>query len=248
MKSIGAIVLVLSALAIACPAQDVSGKIVITRRLTRRSVTAPVSVYQRGAPVKLGNTADEDPIAFERSRVVIYLEGIAAIHPGVTANPGTVQIEQVNRQFLPDLAVVPVGATVSFPNMDPIFHDVYSLSKTKSFDLGAYDKGQTRQVTFTKSGIVDVYCHLHPNMSATIVVVANRYYARPDRDGDYRIPNVPPGHYTLVAWHKTAGFFRKSIDVKPDHATTADFLIPVDIGNKEETAAAHAIQRGAEYR
>lgn len=248
MKSMGAIVLILSALSVASPAQDISGKIVITKRLTHRSVTAPVSIYQRGTPVKLGNASDEDPIAFERSRVVIYLEGIAAVPPGSNTEPGTVEIEQINRQFLPDLAVVPVGTTVSFPNMDPIFHDVYSLSKSKSFDLGAYDKGQTRQVTFTKSGIVEVYCHLHPNMSATIMVVANRYYARPDRDGEYRISNVPPGHYTLVAWHKSAGFFRKSIDIKPDHSTTADFLIPLDIGGKEESTASQAMQRGAEYR
>jgi len=241
-------VLTLSALAVACPAQDVSGKIVITRRLTRRSVTAPVSVYQRGTPVKLGNTPDENPLAFERSRVVLYLEGAAALHPAAAAKPETVEIEQINRQFLPDLTVVPVGTTVSFPNMDPIFHDVYSLSKAKSFDLGAYDKGQTRRVTFTRPGIVEVYCHLHPNMSATIVIVANRYYARPGRDGEYRIPNVPPGHYTLVAWHKTAGFFRKSIDVEPDHTTTADFLIPVDIGGKQESAGSQAIERAAEYR
>lgn len=248
MRWIGAMVLALSAFAVACPAQEVSGKIVITRRLTRRSVTAPVSVYQRGTPVKLSNTPDKNPIAFERSRVVIYLEGIAATHPGAATNPGTVEIEQINRQFLPDLAVVPVGATVSFPNMDPIFHDVYSLSKAKSFDLGAYDKGQTRRVTFTKPGIVEVYCHLHPNMSATIVVLANRYYARPGPDGEYRISNVPPGHYTLVAWHKTAGFFRKSIDVKPDHTTTADFLIPVDVAGKEESAGGQAMERAAEYR
>lgn len=248
MKSIGAMVLILSALSVACPAQDISGKIIITKRLTHRSVTAPVSIYQRGTPVKLGNTADEDPIAFERSRVVIYLEGIAAIPSRAATAPGTVEIEQINRQFLPDLAVVPVGTTVSFPNMDPIFHDVYSLSKAKSFDLGAYDKGQTRQITFTKSGIVEVYCHLHPNMSATIVVVANRYYARPDREGEYRISNVPPGHYTLVAWHKTAGFFRKSIDVESDRAATADFLIPLDVGGKEESAGGNAMQRGAEYR
>ena len=248
MRLIGATVLISCALAAACSAQDISGKIVVTKRLTRRSVTAPVSVYQRGTSVKLGRTADKDPIAFELSRVVIYLEGNAAVRPAANTSRESIEIKQINRQFLPDLAVVPVGATVSFPNMDPIFHDVYSLSKAKSFDLGAFDKGQTRTVTFTKSGVVEVYCHLHPNMAATIMVVANRYYARPDSDGEYRISNVPPGHYTLVAWHKTAGFFRKAIDVEPDQGTTADFLIPVEVGGKEETAKGQAMEGGSAYR
>lgn len=244
MKLTGMTALALFLLAGACSAQDLSGTIIIKKRLTHRNVTPSVSVYQRGTTVKLGNADDEDPIAFERSRVVIYLEGDIPGIPSAAASPRTIEIRQLNRQFVPDVAVVPAGGTVSFPNMDPIFHDVYSLSKPKRFDLGAYDKGQTRRVTFTKPGIVEIYCHLHPNMAATIVVTGNGYYAQPDRDGQYRIPNVPPGHYTLVAWHKTAGFFRKSIDVKPEQTTIADFLIPVDVDAKEEASKDHAPEHG----
>lgn len=197
MKLIGTTVLALSLLATASLAQDISGTIIIKKRLTRRSVTASVSMYQRGASVQLGKEADNDPIAYEQSRVVVYLEGTVA--GGQQTKTAPAEIQQIDRQFAPDLIVIPAGATVSFPNMDPIFHDVYSLSKVKSFDLGAYDKGETRRVTFAKPGIVEVYCHLHPNMAATVVVMPNRYYARPDRNGQYRIANVPPGHYTLVA-------------------------------------------------
>ena len=135
---------------------------------------------------------------------------------------------------MPDLVVVPVGSTVSFPNMDPIFHNIYSLSKPKAFDLGSYDKGETRKVTFPKAGIVDVYCHLHPNMAATIVVTPNRWYARPDRTGQYRIADVPPGQYTVVAWHKSAGFFRKTIVVGNGQDGVADFLIPLEADAKPE--------------
>lgn len=245
MRLIGATLLFSFSLASACCAQDISGTIIIKKILTHRSVTASVPVYQRGPTVKLGKAADEDPIAFERSRVVIYLEGNVTRNPDAATTSGPVEIQQIDRQFVPDLAVVPVGSTVSFPNMDPIFHDVYSLSKARSFDLGAYDKGQTRRVIFNKPGMVEVYCHLHPNMAATIVVLANRYYARPDRDGKYRIPNVPPGHYTLVAWHKSAGFFRKSIDVGLGHTTTADFLIPLDIDRKEGAAKEHDLEHSA---
>ncbi len=161
-------------------AQAISGTILIKKKLTKPSVTASVSVYQRGTAVRLGKDAEMDPIAYERSRVVIYLEGPASALPDA---PATQQIQQLDRRFMPDMVVVPVGSTVTFPNMDPIFHNIYSLSKPKSFDLGSYDKGETRKVTFPKPGIVEIYCHLHPNMEATVVVTPNRWYARPDRNG-----------------------------------------------------------------
>src|SRR6516165_6146456 len=193
--------------------QDVTGTVLIKKKLTKPSVTEPVSVYQRGTTVKLGKDASEDPVAFERSRVVVYLEGPQ--QSSISASDdGLQQIQQIDRRFSPDLLVVPVGSTVSFPNMDPIFHNIYSLSKPKTFDLGSYDKGETRRVVFPKPGVVEIYCHLHPNMAATVMVTPNRWYARPDAAGQYRIPGVPPGQYTLVAWHKSAGFFRKLIVVE----------------------------------
>lgn len=245
MKLIGTIVLVLPLLATESLAQDISGSIIIKKTLTRRSVTAPVSMYQRGVSVHLGKAAGDDPLAYEQSRVVVYLEGSVANNQETTDPSTPAKIQQIDRQFVPDLIVVPVGSVVSFPNMDPIFHDVYSLSKAKSFDLGAYDKGETRRVTFTKPGIVEVYCHLHPNMAATVVVMPNRYYARPDHDGRYRISNVPPGHYTLVAWHKTAGFFRKAIDVATDQTTTADFLLPLGVDSIPQTSGGDGNSAGS---
>jgi len=217
-------------------AQNISGTILIKKRLTRPSVTAAVSVYQRGPAVKLGNDPDDDPIAYERSRVVLYLEGAAAAEDDPA--PKVPQVQQLDRRFQPDLLVIPVGSTVSFPNMDPIFHSVFSLSKTRAFDLGSYDQGQSRKVAFPKPGIVDVYCHLHPNMAATIVVTPNRWYARSDRSGKFLIPNVPPGHYTVVAWHKSAGFFRKSLDVQAGHDSIVDFFIPLELDPKRQSKTA----------
>jgi len=211
----------------AASAQDVTGTILIKKRLTKHSVTAAVSVYQRGTAVELGKDTQQDPIAFEQSRVVVYLEGAGPA--GAASVPSeTAEIRQEDRRFVPDLVVVPVGATVSFPNMDPIFHNIYSLSKPKSFDLGAYDKGQTRKVAFPKPGIVEIYCHLHPNMAATVLVTPNRWYARPDKTGQYRNADVPPGEYTVVAWHKSAGMFRTRITVEAGRNASADFFIPLE--------------------
>ncbi len=229
------ILCIAAAFASGAGAQDITGTILIKKRLTKPSVTAAVSVYQRGTVVKLSKDSEEDPIAYERSRVVLYIESTS---PAASNAPGpAAQMEQIDRRFMPDLIVVQAGSTVSFPNMDPIFHNVYSLSKPKTFDLGSYDKGDTRKVMFPKPGIVDVYCRLHPNMAATIVVTPNRWFARPDSSGHFRIPNVPPGRYTVVAWHKSAGYFRKSIIVENGHDSVADFFIPLDVETKQEAKA-----------
>jgi len=219
-------------LAPAARAETISGTILIKKSLTRRNVTPAVSVYQRGTEVKLGPDAPEDPLVYERSRVVIYLEGPVAAPASATAPAAApsvpVQMAQLNRRFSPDLVVITAGSAVNFPNMDPIFHNVFSLSKAKSFDLGSYDKGDSRTVVFQKPGIVEVFCHLHPNMAGTIVVTPNRYYARPDATGQYSIPDVPPGQYTVVAWHKTAGFFKKQIKIEAGHDAGVDFFIPLE--------------------
>lgn len=226
------ILIAIVVLAASAPAQNITGTILIKKKLTKRRVTPSVSIYQRGTAVELGKDAEEDPLDFERSRVVIYLEG-----PGPTdlgpAIPTAFKIEQLNRRFSPDLLVVPVGSTVSFPNMDPIFHNIFSLSKPKSFDLGSYDKGETREAVFPKPGLVDLYCRLHPNMAATILVTPNRWYARSDRSGQFQIQDVPPGKYTIVAWHKSAGFFRKSILVESGHDSVTNFFIPIGEDSEE---------------
>jgi plastocyanin len=215
--------LVLAAIAsLAMQAADIEGQIVIKRKLTKRTVTAPTSAYHRGAAVQPPPAILEDPLAFERKRVVIFLEG------DLSSQPVTATIEQVSRRFVPDLAVVPAGSTVSFPNRDAIFHNVFSLSKPKTFDLGTYPKDRTRTVTLPHAGIVYVNCHLHPNMSAAILVTPNRWHTQADAAGHFRLADVPPGRHTVVAWHKAAGFFRQTIEIGESRHATVSFLIPFD--------------------
>src|ERR1700676_1098751 len=185
---------------------DIRGTITIERKLTRHNVTASAGMYQRGMAVELGADDERDTLAFERSHVAVYLEGgLGSIASGSVK----ASIEQRDRRFVPDLVVIPAGSAVSFPNFDPIFHNIFSLSKPKSFDLGNYPNGQSRLVTFPTPGVVAVYCHLHANMAATVVVGPNRWAARADRDGIFTLKDVPAGTYTVVAWHKTAGTIRK---------------------------------------
>jgi plastocyanin len=204
---------------------DVRGIITIERKLTPRNVTPAAGLYQRGSPVALESDTHQNALDYERSHVVVYLEGEQRVTSGAAAGPA--EMEQQNRRFSPDLVVIPAGASVSFPNFDPIFHNVFSLSKAKSFDLGNYSKGQTRMVTFPKPGIVAVYCHLHPNMTGTIVVTPNQWGVRVDAAGHYTLADVPPGKYTVVAWHKTGGTFRKTIEVTAGKDSQADFFVPL---------------------
>jgi plastocyanin len=212
--------------------ETVGGSIVIKKPLTRRRVTAPVPFYERGPVVALAADTDDDPIAFERSRVVVYLEGrapsMAAMNP-----PAIAAIEQQNRRFTTETLVIEAGSKVSFPNSDPIFHNVFSLSRPKVFDLGNYPQGETRMVTFNDPGIVYVNCHLHSNMTATIVVAPNRWNVKVSRDGSFELHGVPPGKYTIVAWHKAAGIFRKPVVVLADRRAHVDFVIPLEIGDRQ---------------
>jgi hypothetical protein len=140
-------------------------------------------------------------------------------------------MEQENRRFSPEILVVQAGSRVSFPNLDPIFHNVFSLSGARAFDLGNYPKGATRLVSFPEPGIVYVNCHLHANMAATIVVTPNMWNAKSDRDGHFEINDVPPGKYTIVAWHKASGPIRQTVTVAPGKSRkdgNIEFLIPLD--------------------
>jgi plastocyanin len=202
---------------------DIHGTIIIDRKLSRHNVTATVGMYQRGVAVELGADGEADPLAFERSHVAVYLEG--GPKSPITDFP-KVSMEQRDRRFVPDLVVIPAGATVSFPNFDPIFHNVFSLSKAKSFDLGNYREGQSRLVTFPVPGLVAVYCHLHSNMAASIVVTPSRWAVRVDKDGVFSLKDVPAGTYTVVAWHKTAGTFRKTVTVGEKQDTAVSFTLP----------------------
>ncbi len=218
------IVFSLAILAATClSASDIEGTIVVHRRLSKKKVTVSAGAYARGASIELKNDAAPDPLAFERSRVVIYVEGNLPAGAHIST-----EMKQLGRQFLPDTLVIPAGSTVSFPNLDPIFHNVFSLSKPKSFDLGNYSKNQTRTITFSKPGVVFTHCHLHPNMAAAIVVTPNNFATQADEAGKFFLKKLPPGQYTVVAWHKTAGTFRQSVEVKEGRNLSVQFLIPLD--------------------
>ena len=114
------------------------------------------------------------------------------------------RLTQRNKSFDPHLLVIPVGSVVEFPNHDPFFHNVFSLFEGKRFDLGLYEAGSTRQVTFSKPGISFIFCNIHAEMSAVVMALDTPYYAVSNRHGDVVIPNVPAGQYTQRVWYEDA--------------------------------------------
>jgi hemoglobin len=119
--------------------------------------------------------------------------------------PKTRVIEQRDKQFEPHVMAIPVGSTVSFPNFDAIYHNVFSLSKSKAFDLGMYKNGETREVKFDKPGIIRLGCNLHANMSAFLIVVDAPHYAVVGDDGSFAFKSLAPGKYKLQAWSERSG-------------------------------------------
>jgi plastocyanin len=154
------------------------------------------------------------------SDAAVWLEGAEATAPGLS-KPAHPRIAQRHKRFEPHVEVVPVGTTVAFPNFDHVYHNVFSLSEIATFDLGLYRNGASRSVTFTKPGVVRIYCNIHPHMSAFLVVVPSDLVATTGANGRARIAHVPPGRYHLKIWHETAG--------------TADFLVTVTSGRTAET-------------
>ena len=161
----------------------------------------------------------------ELVNVVVYLESVAPPHAARPDAPHT--IRQIHEAFVPRVLPVLAGDSVRFPNEDPFFHNVFSLSKARSFDLGRYATGTSKSVTFDRPGVVPVFCHIHSDMRATILVLENPHYAVADSTGRFALPNVPAGEYRLVAWHERIQPAVQPVRVQPGATSTVHFEIPL---------------------
>jgi plastocyanin len=136
-------------------------------------------------------------------------------------------ISQKDEQFAPHLVAVTAGSTVAFPNEDPFFHNVFSLSRGATFDLGRYPSGATRSKVFTQPGIVKVFCHIHSHMSAVVRVFDHPWFTIPAEAGTFAIERVPPGEHQLVAWHERIGEQREKVTIRAGHSAEINFTLPV---------------------
>ena len=159
-------------------------------------------------------------------RVVVYLDSVPSeSHAGHPSGTGQT-MEQRNERFVPHVLPVLVGTPVGFPNRDPFFHNVFSLSGAKSFDLGRYAQNESRSVRFDKPGVVQVFCHIHSDMRAYIVVLDNPFFTVPDENGRFTLDGVPPGRYRLVGWQERAHPVTQMVTVEAGSTVVMDITIP----------------------
>ena len=158
-------------------------------------------------------------------RTVVYLDPApsAALE---SREPTRARMDQRNETFLPHILAVDEGTIVDFPNNDTTYHNVFSISKIKKFDLGRYARGKSKSVLFDRPGVVRIFCDIHSHMSAFVLVFSHPYYAKAEADGRYRIDNVPPGTYTVKAWHEGEARDTRTVTVPPQGGDVdLDFVI-----------------------
>jgi plastocyanin len=172
-----------------------------------------------------------EPVAY------VYVENLR----GAAARGERVKIEQVNKQFVPPWAVVQRGTTIEFPNLDNIYHNVFSLSSGNTFDLGLYNSaGEAKNHSFEEPGAVDIYCNIHPQMAASVLVVPNRYFAKVKGDGSFEITGVPSGKRKVVAWAPGSRLSAEWVEVQPGGGAEVSFRL-------EPKAGGHKNKLGRPY-
>lgn len=202
----------------------------IPSRLTAATVSGKVAfVAKRG----------QNPVAAE---TLLWLESAGRTSP---RKPAPFQMVTRGKALLPHVLAIPVGSTVEFPNDDPISHNLFSLSPGNAFDLGLYRKGAGKTYKFDKPGLVNVYCNVHPNMSAVIHVLTSPYYVLADSTGAYRLTDVPAGRYRLVAWNEQGGQNESIIDVTSSGQVTGNLALTLDSRNFRQ--ASHMNKEGKPY-
>jgi hypothetical protein len=155
-------------------------------------------------------------------RTVIWLAPVGA--QPLALPPASFTMTQKNKAFHPRLLVVPVGSSVSFPNADPYFHNVFSLFNGRRFDLGLYQSGQARTIAFSREGVSYVFCNIHPEMNAVIISLKTPYYTSPDAEGAVALRGVAEGDYRLEVWSEMAGpetlrSLSRTVRIDVNHAT-----------------------------
>lgn len=183
----------------------------IRGRVEIRQTIAPHE--RRPSVAELGMPAARD--LPDRRRSVVYLE--TAPRAAFEERPDMrAQMDQRNESFVPHVLAIMVGTTVDFPNSDRTYHNVFSLSRSRPFDLGRYAVGRSKAVRFDRPGIVRVFCDIHSHMSAFILVFGHRFFTVTDEEGRYRLDGVPPGSYTVAVWNEALARDARQVAIGPD--------------------------------
>jgi plastocyanin len=167
------------------------------------------------APGRAGTVAGRVELLEKGGRRAPDVSDVVVFVEGPKTKPSAVKATMTMRgkEFQPRVVVIPTGGTVEFPNEDGVFHNVFSVSGENRFDLELYKKPQSRSWTFAHPGLVRVYCNIHPQMSAVVLVRDNTFFTRAGANGGFSLEGVPAGRYSVKAWHERAGEVTTEITV-----------------------------------
>jgi len=160
------------------------------------------------------------------ANVVVYLEPVTVAPRAKAPAPTNTTIALEKRQFSPRVRVIVEGSKIEFPNQDPFRHNVFSKSGPGEFDLGLYGRGESKEARVERAGVYPVFCNIHARMLAFVVAVPTSYVAQPNPDGRFTIAGVPPGTYTLHAWHDRGGIVTQELKVEADGRS--DVMVQLD--------------------
>ena len=158
-------------------------------------------------------------------RGVVYLE-TAPRSAFDERDPGHATMDQRNERFVPHVLAVMVGAIVDFPNSDLTYHNVFSLSRAKKFDLGRYAAGKSKGVRMDRPGVVRVFCDIHSHMSAFVLVFNHPFFDVTDVDGRFELPSLPAGTYNVVGWYEGEARVSRSVAVPPNGWAEIELVVP----------------------
>jgi plastocyanin len=178
-------------------------------------------------PAGAGTIVGRVSVQQKDGRPLTSVEGVLVFVDGVRAAMAAahVTVEMKDKAFVPHLVAIPVGSTVSFPNVDRIYHNVFSVSGPNRFDLELYRRPQSRSASFDFPGIVRVFCNIHPQMNAIVIVRDNPHFAWTRPDGSFSLAGVPAGRYTLKAWYERAGETSTEVIVPSDGEVRANLAL-----------------------
>jgi len=201
---------------------EIRGRVVVARAPANQSTIMSRTIIQRYAERRPSHAED-----MSHSRVqtpaIVYLTGVPN---SPDANRPPMVMDQRHEQFIPHVLPIVVGTTVRFRNSEEVYHNVFSLSRAKTFNLGRYPKGQYRDVVFDKPGAVSVYCDIHTHMNAFILVLPNSCFAAIDAEGYYQLRNIPAGEYEIKIWHPNWPEKTQKIVVDENGVTEVNFVLP----------------------
>ncbi|HVS03871.1 MAG TPA: methylamine utilization protein [Thermoanaerobaculia bacterium] len=171
-------------------------------------LAAPAAAAELGGRVEVRQRSRS--LAGEAERAVVYF---SPSHKAPVTPPATAfEVVTEGKEFAPRLLAVPLGSRVRFPNRDPILHNVFSVSGGNAFDLGLYDRGPGRDVTFDEPGLVRVFCNVHHSMVAYVLVLDTPYFTRPDGHGAFRLAGLPDAPGTLTVWHERSDPWSRQLE------------------------------------